>query len=83
MRQKINKLITIWVSSIIKAPLLDFLMMEAELIQVTSTATKYVNKSLLSWFRGFFPYLSLGVEGWFWIGWIVSFVDLIVSSSLW
>jgi hypothetical protein len=47
--------------------------MKAELIQVTSTATKHANKSFLSWLRGFFPYLSLGVERWLWIGWEVSF----------
>jgi hypothetical protein len=40
---------------------------------VTSTATKYANKSFLSWLGGFFPYLSLGYEGWLWIGWVVSF----------
>jgi hypothetical protein len=48
-------------------------MTEAELIQVTSTATKHTNKSFLSWLGGFFPYLSLGVEGWHWIEWVVSF----------
>jgi hypothetical protein len=47
--------------------------MKAELIQVTSTATKHANKSFLSWLGGFFPYLSLGVERWLWIGWEVSF----------
>jgi hypothetical protein len=40
---------------------------------VTSTTTKYANKSLLSWPGGFFSYLSLGVEIWLWIGWVVSF----------
>jgi hypothetical protein len=39
---------------------------------VTSTATKHANKSFLSWLS-FFPYLSLGVEGWLWTGWVVSF----------
>jgi hypothetical protein len=73
MRQKINKLITIRVSSIIKVPLLYSLMAEAELIQVTNTITKHANKSFLSWLRGFFPYLSLGFERWLWIGWVMSF----------
>jgi uncharacterized membrane protein YhaH (DUF805 family) len=72
-RRKINKLITIRVSSIIKAPLLHSLVMEAELIQVTSIATKHANKSFLSWPGGFFPYLSLGVKRWHRIGWVVSF----------
>jgi hypothetical protein len=72
-RQKINELITIWVSSIIKAPLLNPLAPEAKLIQMTSTATKHAHKSFLSQLRGLFPYLSLGVEGWLWIGWVVSF----------
>jgi hypothetical protein len=40
---------------------------------VTNTATKYANKSILSWLGGFFPYLSFGVERWLWIGWVVSF----------
>jgi hypothetical protein len=60
MRREINKLITIRVSSIIKAPLLYSLATEAKLIQVTSTVTKHANKSFLSWLGGFFPYLSLG-----------------------
>jgi hypothetical protein len=47
--------------------------METKLIQVTSTATKHANKSFLSWLRGFFPHLSLGVEGWLWTRWVVSF----------
>jgi hypothetical protein len=68
-----NKLITIRVSSIIKASLLYSLATEAEMIQVTSTATELANKSFLSWFEGFFPYLSLGVERWLWIGWVVNF----------
>jgi hypothetical protein len=72
-RQKINKLITIRDSSIIKASLLYSLVTEAELIQVTSTATKHANKSFLSWLGGFFPYLSLGFERWLWIGWVVNF----------
>jgi hypothetical protein len=72
-RRKINKLITIQVSKIIKAPLLHSLAMEPELIQVTNKAIKYANKSFLSWFGGFFSYLSLGFERWLWIGWVVSF----------
>jgi hypothetical protein len=46
---------------------------EAKLIQVTSTATKHVNKSFHSRFRNFCPHFSLGVEGWLWTGWVVSF----------
>jgi hypothetical protein len=72
-RQKINKLITIRVSSIIKSPLLYSLETKVELIQVTITTTKHANKIFLSWLVGFFPYLSLGVERWLWIGWVVSF----------
>jgi hypothetical protein len=53
--------------------LLYSLTTEAKLIQVPSTATKHANKSFLSWLGGFFPYLSLGVERWLWIGWLVSF----------
>jgi hypothetical protein len=40
---------------------------------VTSTVTKYANKSFLSRIGGFFSHFSLGVEGWLWIGWVVSF----------
>jgi hypothetical protein len=40
---------------------------------VTSTATKHANKSFLSQLRGFFPCFSLWVEGWLWVGWVVSF----------
>jgi hypothetical protein len=72
-RWEIIELITIWVSSIIKASLLDSLVSEAKLIQVTSTTTKHANKSLLSQLGGFFLHISLGVEGWLWIGWVVSF----------
>jgi hypothetical protein len=72
-RLKINKLITIRVSSIIKTPHLYSPVTEAELIQVTSMATEHANKCFLSWLGGLFPYLSLGVERWLWIGWVVSF----------
>jgi hypothetical protein len=48
-------------------------MQEAKLIQVTSTATKHVNKSFFSRFGDFFSHFSLGVEGWLWTGWLVSF----------
>jgi hypothetical protein len=40
---------------------------------VTSTATKHANKSFLSQLGGFLLHFSLGVEGWLWIGWVVSF----------
>jgi hypothetical protein len=66
------KLITIRVSSIMKMPLLNSLMSEAKLIQMTSTTTKYANKGFLSWLRGFFPHFSLRVKGRLWVGWVVS-----------
>jgi hypothetical protein len=47
--------------------------MEAKLNQVTNTATKHANKSFLSRLGGFFPHFSLGVEGWLWTEWVVSF----------
>jgi hypothetical protein len=72
-RQKIKKLITIWVSGIIKAHLLNSLTPEAKLIQVTSTATKHANKSFFSRLGGFVPHFSLRVEGRLWVGWVVSF----------
>jgi hypothetical protein len=53
--------------------LLNSLATEAKLIQVTSTATKHANKSFLSRLGDFFPHFSLGVEGWLWTGWVVSF----------
>jgi hypothetical protein len=43
--------------------LLDSLLIEAKLIQVTSTAIKHANKSSLSQLRGFSLHFSLGVEG--------------------
>jgi hypothetical protein len=57
----------------LKVPLLNSVALEAKLIQVTSTATKHANKSFLSRLSGFFPHISLGVEGWLWIGWVVGF----------
>jgi hypothetical protein len=48
-------------------------MPEAKLIQVTSTTTKHANKDFLSRLGGFFPFFSLWVEGWLWVGWVVSF----------
>jgi hypothetical protein len=54
-------------------PPLNSLPSEAKLIQVTSTATKHANENFLSQLRGFFPYFSLWVEGWLWVGWVVSF----------
>jgi hypothetical protein len=47
--------------------------LEVKLIQLTSTATKHASKGFLSWLRGFFPYFSLWVEGWLWIGWVMGF----------
>jgi hypothetical protein len=45
MVQQIKELIMIWVSSILKASLLNSPTPEAKLIQVTSTAIKHANKS--------------------------------------
>jgi hypothetical protein len=53
--------------------LLNSLALEAKIIQVTSTATKHANKSILSQFGGFFLHTSLGVKGWLGIGCVVSF----------
>jgi hypothetical protein len=53
--------------------LLNSLVSEAKLIQVTSTTTKHANKSFLSLLRVFFPHFSLEVEGWLRIGWVVGF----------
>jgi hypothetical protein len=72
-RQKIRKLITIWVSGIIKAPPLNSFTPEAKLIQVTNMATNTCTQSFLSRLGGFFPYFSLWVEGRLWIGWVVGF----------
>jgi hypothetical protein len=46
---------------------------EAKLIQVSSMAIKYANKSFLSRLGSFFLHISLGFEGWLWIGWVVGF----------
>jgi hypothetical protein len=40
---------------------------------VTGTTTKYAYKSFLSWLGGFFPHISLEVEGRLWVGWVVIF----------
>jgi hypothetical protein len=40
---------------------------------VTSTATKHANEGFLSRLGDFFTYFSLWVEGWLWVGWVVSF----------
>jgi hypothetical protein len=40
---------------------------------VSRTTIKHANKSFLSRLRDFFPHFSLGVEGWLWTGWVVSF----------
>jgi hypothetical protein len=62
MRQKINKLIIIQVSSIIKAPLLYSPVTKAKLIQVTSMTTKYANKSFLFWLGVSFLTSLLGLK---------------------
>jgi hypothetical protein len=48
-------------------PLLNPLLMEAKLIQVTRTITKHENKRFLSQLGGFSLHFSLGVEEWFWV----------------
>jgi hypothetical protein len=48
-------------------------MPEVKLNQMTSTATKYANKRFLSRPGGLFSCFSLWVEGWLWVGWVVSF----------
>jgi hypothetical protein len=54
---------------------------------MTSTATKHANKIFLSRIGGFFSHFSLGVEGWLWIGWVVScggfdcFLLLVVAGA--
>jgi hypothetical protein len=58
--------------------LLNSLALEAKLIQVSfsqfsCTTTKHANKSFLSQLESFFSCFSLLVEGWLWIGWVVSF----------
>jgi hypothetical protein len=35
--------------------------------------TKRAHKCFLSQLGGFFPYFSLWVEGWLWVGWVMSF----------
>jgi hypothetical protein len=72
MRQKLRELITIGVSSTVKVPL----VMEAKVIQVTSTATKHANKSFLFRLGDLFPHFCLGVEGMLWTGRVVSFCGL-------
>jgi NADH:ubiquinone oxidoreductase subunit 2 (subunit N) len=62
MRQKINKLITIRVSSIIKVSLLYSLTTDLYLNQVISTATKHANKSFLSWLGVSFLTSLLGLK---------------------
>jgi hypothetical protein len=73
MGWKINKLIMIRVSSIVHMPLLHSLALKAKLIQVTRTATKHANVNFLAWIWSIFLHTSLGVEGWFEIGWVVGF----------
>jgi hypothetical protein len=52
-------------------PLLNSLTIEAKLVQVTGSATKHAHKNFPSRLGGFFLYISLGVEGWLWTGWVV------------
>jgi hypothetical protein len=54
-------------------PPLNFLPPEAKLIQMTCTATKHANKSIISRLGGFSLHNSLWVEGWLWVGWVMSF----------
>jgi hypothetical protein len=41
---------------------------------VTSTAIKHAHKGFLSRLGGFSLHTSFWVEGWLWIGWVMSFV---------
>jgi hypothetical protein len=54
-------------------PLLNSLTPKAKLIQVTDMGAKHARKSFLSRLGGFFPHLSLRVEGRLWVGWVMSF----------
>jgi hypothetical protein len=54
-------------------PPLNSLTLEANLIQVTSTATKYAYKSFHSQLGGFSLHTSLWVEGRLGIGWVMGF----------
>jgi hypothetical protein len=47
--------------------------MKAKLILVTSMATKHAHKIFLTQLGDFSLRFSLWVEGWLWIGWVVSF----------
>jgi hypothetical protein len=40
---------------------------------MTHTATKHANKSIISRLRGFSLHISLWVEEWLWIGWVMGF----------
>jgi hypothetical protein len=40
---------------------------------MTRTAIKHANKSIISPFGGFSLHISLWVEGWLWIGWVMGF----------
>jgi hypothetical protein len=53
--------------------LLNPLLTEVKLIQVTSMTTKHANRGFLSRLGGFSLHFSLWVEGSFWIGWVVGF----------
>jgi hypothetical protein len=67
--KKIKKLITIWVSGIIKTPPLNPFLPKTKLIQVTRMTTKHARKGLLSQLEGCFPRFSIRVEGRLSIGW--------------
>jgi hypothetical protein len=54
-------------------PLLNSLLSKAKLIQMTHTTTKHANKSIISQLGGFSLHISLFVEGWLWIGWVMGF----------
>jgi hypothetical protein len=73
VRWKINKLIMIWVSSIVHMPLLYSLALKAKLTRVTHMATKHANVNFLTWVWSIFLHTSFGVEGWLGIGWVVGF----------
>jgi hypothetical protein len=73
VRWKINKLIMIWVSSIVHMHLLHSLASKAKIIQVTRTTTKHANVNFLTWIWSIFLHTSLGVEGWLVTRWVVGF----------
>jgi hypothetical protein len=70
VRQKINELILICVSSIVHMALLHFLTPKAKLISVTRMDTKHANVNTIKIRHGWVGCLllsSLRVKGWLWV----------------